>query len=601
MTTAPEIASAPRIAAAPWREVRLMPVDLSVERRDDGTILLASRIPLKPYDANIPAAFARRAALTPERPALAARGADGAWQVTSFGALKRMMDAATQWLLGVERAGPVLMLAPNSVAFAVMSFAAQAAGRAVCPVSTTYAALGGEFGRLAHVIAKTRPAVVFAPDSAAVAGALGRVDLGGALIVTGDPERVGVPATSYAEMLATPVTGAVDASIAQLRPDDLAALMLTSGSTDMPKVVPITFDALMANTVQCQQAIGESAGWHEVMLDWLPWHHAAGAFVLRATLLEGGTLYIDEGKPMPGLFERSLRNLAEISVSYFNNVPLGYALLVEAMERDAGLRASFFRKMRLMLYGGAGLSQDVYDRLQALAVAETGCRVMMTSGYGMTETVSAFMAIHFPSDKVGIGLPTPGMQLKLAPVGDRYEVRVKGPNVMLGYLDEPERTARAFDAEGFYRTGDLAVFHDPADPGQGLAFAGRAAEEFKLSSGTWVYGGALREGLLAALAGQVSELVLCDDGRPWLGVLLWPSAAADCTTIAKGLATFNAAQAGSAARVRRAVLLDSPPDPNAHEMSDKGTVNRRVVIDRRRAEVERLYAAEPDAGVIRLD
>jgi feruloyl-CoA synthase len=588
------------IAKPPFREAHLLPVDLEIERRPDGTILIASKVPLRPYDANIPAAFARRAAESGDKPALGRRGADGAWTFTSFAQLKRDMDAATQWLMDQPMAGPVLILAGNTPAFAVMSFAAQASGRAACPVSVTYAALGGDYGRLAHVIAKVKPAVVFAEDTAMASGALQTLDLGGATIVTTDPSKLSKSATAYADVLATVATPAVARSIAGLKPQDRAALMLTSGSTGLPKVVPITFDNLAANSAQCQQTIGEAAGWHEAMLDWLPWHHAAGAFVLRTTLLEGGTLYIDDGKPAPGLFETSIKNLREISVSYFNNVPLGYTMLVDALEKDPVLRATFFKKMRLMLYGGAGLSQTVHDRLQAAAVAETGHRIMMTSGYGMTETVSAFMVIHFETDKVGIGLPAPGAILKLSPVGERYEVRAKGANVTKGYLDEPEKTADAFDEEGFYRTGDLAVFHDPADPTQGLAFAGRAAEEFKLSSGTWVYGGALRDGILKALSPLVLDLVLCDDGRPYLGVMLWPTAGADPAEIAKRLAAFNVGQSGGAARVKRALLLTDPPSANAHEISDKGTINRRAVIDRRADQVERLFAETPDDGVMAL-
>jgi feruloyl-CoA synthase len=587
-------------ALAPFREAHLMPVDLDVERRADGTILITSKVPLRAYDANIPAEYARRAQTSGDKPAIAQRGPDGAWVFTSFAQLKADMDAATQWLMDQPQAGPVLILAGNTPAFAVMSFAAQASGRAACPVSVTYAALGGDYGRLAHVIAKVKPAVVFAEDSAMAAGALEALDLGGASLVTTDPSKLSKAATSYGEVLATVATPAVAASIAGLKPQDRAALMLTSGSTGLPKVVPITFDNLAANGAQCQQTIGEAAGWHDVMLDWLPWHHAAGAFVLRTTLLEGGTLYIDDGKPAPGLFETSIRNLREISVSYFNNVPLGYTMLVEALEKDPVLRATFFKKMRLMLYGGAGLSQTVHDRLQACAVAETGHRIMMTSGYGMTETVSAFMVIHFETDKVGIGLPAPGTTLKLAPVGDRYEVRARGPNVTKGYLDEPEKTALAFDDEGFYRTGDLAVFHDASDPTQGLAFAGRAAEEFKLSSGTWVYGGSLRDGLLKVLSPLVLDLVLCDDGRPYLGLMMWPTAGADPAEIARRLGAFNTGQRGGAARVKRALLLTDPPSANAHEISDKGTINRRAVIDRRADQVERLFAEAPDGGVIVL-
>ena len=581
---------------APFRPAELMPVDLDVTHRDDGAILIASRIPLATYNANLPAAFAERAATSGDKAALAFREGE-AWRYVSYADLKRDMDAATQWLLSAPP-GPVLILAPNSTAFAVMTFAAQASGRAVCPVSVTYAALGGDFGRLAHVIAKVRPAVIFAEDTRASAAALQHLDLGEAVIVTTNPDQLSKPSIAYADLLATTPTPAVAASIAALKPDDRAALMLTSGSTGLPKVVPITFRNLAANSIQCMQTIGKAAGWDNVMLDWLPWHHAAGAFVLRATLLEGGTLHVDEGKPVPGLFDASVRNLRDVSVRYFNNVPLGYAMLADALEQDAVLRKTFFKDMRLMLYGGAGLSQTVYDRIQAMAVRETGHRIMMTSGYGMTETVSAFMVIHFETDKVGLGLPAPGSLVKLQPVGDRYEVRVKGPQVTAGYLDEPEKTAAAFDEEGFYRTGDLALFHDPGDPAQGLVFAGRAAEEFKLSSGTWVYGGALRDGLLKALSPHVTDLVLCDDGRPYLGVMLWAKPDAPRELLEEGLAVFNRSQSGGAARVRRALVLREPPSPNAHEISDKGTINRRAVIDRRAAEVDRLFADDPDAEVM---
>ncbi|MEG3124051.1 AMP-binding protein [Sphingomonas sp. GB1N7] len=585
-----------------FREAKLMPVDLAVERRDDGTILLRSRVAIAEYDANIPADLARSAARQPDKPALAWReaGREG-WATLSYAELKARIDAAAQWLIDHAPDGrPMLLIADNTPAFAIATFAAWAAGLPVFPVSTAYGALGGDYGRLAHVVAKVKPGVVFAENSAKLAPALAALDLGDAIVITGDPALVAKPSVAIDTLLATTATEAVTIAVEAIRADDLAAYMLTSGSTGLPKMVAITFDNLAANSAQCRQMIGEAAGWHDVMLDWLPWHHAAGAFVLRTTLTEGGTLYIDDGKPMPGLFAESLRNLREIPVRYFNNVPLGYGMLVEALENDPELRRTFFSQLRLMLYGGAGLSQPVYDRLQAAAIAETGHRIMLTSGYGSTETVSAFMAIHFETDRVGIGLPAPGAVVKLVPSGDRYEVRAAGPNVTRGYLDEPAKNAEAFDEEGFYRTGDMAVFNDSADPEKGLAFAGRAAEEFKLSSGAWVYGGSLRDGLLKALTPMVRDLVLCDENREYLTLMLWPTPDGDRDRITAALKTFNAAQHGSSSRIRRALLLDVPPDPNAHEMSDKGTINRRAVIDRRQGDIDRLYADIPDPDIILL-
>lgn len=596
--------AAPDWRAAPVRDAKLMPVDLDVRRRDDGTIFLRSRIPLQDYETNIPAAFARRAEAMGDRPALFKRASpgDGPWVETSYRALKSQVDAAAQWLIdNAPRGRPLLLMSDNSPAFAAITFAAWSAGMTVCPVSVVYGALGGDFGRLKHVIAKINPGVIFTENTKAAKAALEALDLGDALVVTGEPELLDKPAVRYADILKTEPTGAVERSRAALKPDDVAAYMLTSGSTGMPKLVVITYDNLAANSAQCQQAVGQAAGWDDVMLDWLPWHHAAGAFVMRTVLLEGGALYIDDGKPAPALFGESLRNLREIGVAYYNNVPLGYGLLADALEADPELRRMFFKRMRLMLYGGAGLSQPVYDRIQQAAVSETGRRIVFTSGYGATETVSAFMVIHFETDKVGIGLPTPGAEIKLVPQGDRYELRAKGPNVTAGYLGEPEKTAAVFDEEGFYRTGDLAVFHDDAHPEQGLAFAGRAAEEFKLASGAWVYGGALRDKLLKTLAPDVMDVVLCDENRPFLTLLLWTTRPVSAESLRERLAAFNERQHGGASRIRRALVLSAPPDPNAHELSDKGTVNRRAVIDRRRADVERLFAETPDPDIIIIE
>ena len=609
----------------PFRDAGLMPVDLEVETRPDGAMLVRSRVPLADHDWNVPRAILQAARGRADRPAIARReNGVGDWVFTSYGDFARRCAAFSQWLIDrdLPRGAAVMIMGPSSAAYAVAVVGAMAAGAPAAPVSLQYAMLGGDLGRLKYVIDKIRPAVIFVEDARPVAGALAALGLEGVVVVTSTPEAVEAPGVvDLSEVLSTPVTEATEQRLASLKPDDHAHYLLTSGSTGLPKVVAVSYSNLAANTAQAVQATGEALRWDGRILNWLPWHHTAGASVLRATLLAGGVFYADDGKPLPGLLEISLRNLREMPVEYYTNVPLGFALLADALEADADLRRTFFSELRLMLFGGAALAQPVYDRIQRMAVQETGHRIMMTSAYGSTETTAGFLAGYAYTDKVGLGLPLPGVTLKLVPhdrkgaPDARWEIRVKGPNVTRGYLDDPDRTAAAFDDAGFYCMGDLGTFITPGDVAGGLAFAGRLAEEFKLSTGAWVYGGPAREAVLGALSPLITELVLCEENRPCLGILAWPSpegvkrelglelpeAIASgrlSQAVRERLAAHNAAHPVASMRIARAVILTTPPDPNAHEVSDKGSINRRGVIDNRAAEVARLYADPPDPGVI---
>jgi feruloyl-CoA synthase len=346
--------------------------------------------------------------------------------------------------------------------------------------------------------------------------------------------------------------------------------------------------------------LAQTAGWKEDMLDWLPWSHVSGACNQFATLCSGGVFYIDAGRPIPGMFEESLRNLREIPPCFYINVPFGYAMLVDALEADADLRQRFFSRLRLALYGGAGLPQALYDRFQRLAVETIGHRIFFTTGYGATETASGCMSIYFPTEEVGIGLPMPGTALKLVPHGPRYEVRIRGQIVTPGYLSNAEANRDIFDDEGYYRTGDTAQFHDPADVGKGLKFAGRLAEDFKLGTGTWVTAGRLRAEVLEAMAPLLADVVVCGENLPYVALLAWPKAAASPeleAELARRLAVYNAGR-GTSERVERIVLLGEPPSADQHEVSDKGTINQRVALARRAADVERLYADPPASAVI---
>ncbi|HKZ73096.1 MAG TPA: AMP-binding protein, partial [Steroidobacteraceae bacterium] len=564
---------------------------------------------------------ARWAARLGDKTYLAQRAAPGGpWIEHSYAATRRDADAFAQWLLdrGIERGRALLILSGNSIQHAVAKYGAMSARVPVCPVSVNYSLLGGDFGRLRHVVGLVRPAVVLAEQAVKYRNALENVDFGDAVIVTDDPAALARPAVSLGEVLSTRAGAAVARSIAAIHPDEPAAYMLTSGSTSLPKAVIQTQRMITANLAQGRQVLGETAGWREVMLDWLPWNHVSGAFTKMGVLTSGGTLYIDGGRPLPGQFEESLANLKEIAPHFYVNVPAGYAMLADALERDEALRQRFFSRVRLALYGGAGLPQALYDRIQSLAVRTVGERIFFTSGYGATETSSGCMAIYFPTEEVGIGLPMPGLTVKLVPLAGRYEVRMQGPMITPGYLTRPDLNAEIFDEEGFYRTGDAAQFHDPQDVGKGLKFAGRLAEDFKLATGTWVSAGRLRAELLEACAPAFADLLVCGEHREHVAVLAWPSAAgcrvilgADAPSdpgqlrtdarlrawLAGRLAAFDAERASSA-RVERLALLAEPPSVDRHEVSDKGTINQRVALDRRQRDVEMLYANPPAPEVI---
>ena len=594
---------------ATFKETFFPSAEMRVERRADGSIHVVPVVELEPFNPNIPAELASWASKLAGKTYLAQRSARGApWIEHTYGAMKRDADAVAQWLLDrtIERGRSMLILSGNSIAHAAMKFGAMTAGVPMCPVSVNYSLMPGDFGRLRHVIGLVRPAVVFAEKATVFKRALETLDLGDAVVVTDDPSQLARPAVSFASVLATATTGAVARSIEALDPDAPSAYMLTSGSTSLPKAVAQTQRMITSNLAQGRQVLGKTAGWREVMLDWLPWNHVSGAFTQMGVLTSGGTLYIDGGLPIPGRFEESIENLKEIAPAFYVNVPLGYTLLAEALERDAVLRERFFGNLRMVLYGGAGLPQALYDRLQGMSVETIGKRIFFTTGYGATETTSGCMSIYFPTEEVGIGLPMPGLALKLVPIGPRYEVRLRGQMVMKGYVSNPEANRDIFDDEGFYRTGDTAQFHDPSDIGKGLKFAGRLAEDFKLATGSWVSAGRLRTQLLEALAPLLSDVLVCGETNSYLALLAWPSAAGReagvglASQLAQRLATFNQGR-GASERIERLRLLDEPPSANAHEVSDKGTINQRVALERRSADVQLLYADPPDSATILAD
>ena len=430
--------------------------------------------------------------------------------------------------------------------------------------------------------------------------------------------------TPFSTLMEVRPTPAVDAAFARVGSDTVAKILFTSGSTGQPKGVINTQRMMCANQESAAAAWTFLADHPPVIVDWLPWNHTFGGnHNFNMMLRHGGTLYIDAGKPVPALIGRTVANLREVSPTVYFNVPRGYAVLLDHLEKDEALQRSFFARLDLLFYAAAALPQTLWDRLERLGTKVRGRKVPFISSWGLTETAPAVTMVHFPIDRPGnIGVPGPGMAVKLAPVGDKLEIRVKGPNVTPGYYKAPDLTAKAFDEEGWLRTGDAVRFADPADPAAGLLFDGRVAENFKLSSGTWVNVGMLRPQVIAAGAPVIEDAVITGHDRDEVGLLIFPSLAglrslcpelgADArledmlgrpavrAALAEGLARHNRAAQGSSMRIARALLMTEPPSIDANEITDKGYLNQRAVLTKRAALVERLHAEPPAADVIAI-
>ncbi|WP_133162348.1 AMP-binding protein [Hyphococcus luteus] len=590
---------------APFRDVAFPPVDLDVQTHPDGVMVVTPRAPLDVESPLVAISFERAAKQFAERTAFAERDANGAWSRKSFREFYADVYAAAQWLLdqGAGPETPVMFVSGNSLAHATLRFAALLVGAPIAPVSENYAKLGAKSGfeRLNHAIGLIKPRFIFAETavfSDAMAHCAGDADV----ITRAADEMPG--AFSYDDIVRMQPTEAVSRASQNLDPDRPAAYMLTSGSTGKPKAVIQTNRMMTACIAQSLWAMNASGAWEGDLLEWLPWSHVSGLYVSIATVFVGGSYYIDGGRPLAGMFDETIRNIRDLQLNYYTSVPSGYAMLADAMEKDAQLREAFFLNMRLMLFGGAALPQPLFDRLQDLAVASTGRRVPIISGYGATETTSGCMSVYFHTEMSGIGLPMPGLELKMLPRGDRYELRMRGPMVTPGYLGREELAAEIFDEDGFYKSGDTAELVEPERLESGLRFSGRLSDEFKLDTGTWVAGGALRLDLLKALAPDIAEVLICGENRDRIGLLAWASPAAQgdvLTGVRSKIERFNKDNSSSSRKIRRFALLSTPPDPERGELSEKGSVNQSLAISRREVDVARLYADPPPEDVLSFD
>jgi feruloyl-CoA synthase len=587
---------------APFRDARYAPRALEVERRGD-VLILKNPTPYSSTVQTVTAPLARWAGQAPNRIWLAERDGEE-WRTVTYaeGAAHVARLAGGLSRLGLSRGKPLLILARNGIDNALIGYAAMSLGAPIAPVSPQYGLKSADLTRLAFAVERLKPAAVYVDDAEDFADALAAPFLAGLPVVASRnarPDDVGFEALQ---------DGPPASSVC--RPDDVAKLLLTSGSTGQPKPVICTHANIALNAAQIAACYQDPDP--PVLVNAAPWSHSLGAnAILHMVLHRGGTLYIDAGQPVTGRFDETVRNLREVATTYHNMVPAGWGLLVGELERDEALAAKFFEKVRVLQYGGASMAQSILDRVQAVAVRTTGRRVTFAAGYGATETGPTACNIHWLNARSGmIGLPTPGTSVKLVPAagdGAKFEIRVKGPQVSPGYLDMPEASAEAFDEDGFYRLGDAARLADPLDPSAGLVFDGRLVENFKLASGTFVAAGALRVAAVSAIAGAVSDAVVCGEGREGVGLMLFldPKAClrigdpeAVRAAIRGGLERLNGIARSGGAKVARALVLDGTPDAASGELTDKGYINQALARERRPTELARLFAEEPDDGVM---
>ncbi len=585
---------------------------------------MRSPLKLESYAANICSYLVDWAEQAPERTFLAERSVTGDWRAVTYGEALASVRALAQALLahGVSEDRPVMILSDNSVESGLLQLAAMFTGLPVSPVSPAYSLMSRDFGKLKHVFDLVRPKLVFTSNGELFSDALAALDLNGVTLVVKQGAPAGIDATQINELLATKPTSAVDTAFSRVGPETVAKILFTSGSTGMPKGVINTQQMMCSNQQAITQIWPFITRRPPVLVDWLPWNHTFGGnHNFNLILRNGGTLYIDAGKPAPGMFQATIDNLHEVAPTIYFNVPRGFQMLAPYLEQDAEFRDHFFSNLDTIFYAAAALPQDLWERFENLSMSALGKKIAMTSAWGLTESAPLSTGVHFPIARAGvIGLPVPGTELKMLPSAGKLELRLRGPNITPGYFRRDDLTREAFDEDGFYRTGDAGKFADPDDPSKGILFDGRVAEDFKLLTGSWVSTGMVRVAAISACTELIQDAVVTGHDRDDVGLLIIPNVAGIARiaglnteaplpdllahkkvrqTLRDDLAAYNSRNPASSTRIARVLLLTEALDTDAGEITDKGYVNQRAVLERRHTLVEQLYSN--DAEVILID
>jgi feruloyl-CoA synthase len=610
---------------APLRPISFSDPVVAIERRDNGIVYLHPKMALGEYPPRLTDLLLHWARAEPNRIFMAERDGNRGWRQITYSQMLTASRHIASGLLarGLSAERPVVILSGNSIDHALVAFGSLYAGIPFCPVSPAYSLISKDYGKLGYLMKLLTPGLVFADDVDTFAVALKTNASPETEIAASRGVLSGRDVTTLAELTATPLHPALDAAHDAIGPDTIAKFLLTSGSTGNPKAVINTQRMLCANQVMIRETMAFLKDEPPVIVDWLPWNHTFGGnHNIGLTLFNGGSMYLDAGKPMPGGIEETVRNLAEISPTVYFNVPKGYESLLPYLRDDKALRAKFFHRLHAMFFSGAAMSPFVWNSFDELGVQETGFRVPMLTGLGATETAPFFMSVNPLTSRSGhVGLPVPGNEAKLVPSNGKLEVRARGPNVTPGYWRQPELTAAAFDDEGFYKLGDAIKPADPNDFNAGFDFDGRIAEDFKLASGTWVSVGPLRARFIAACAplvrdvviaginrDEISALVILDlDGCRLINPTLPPDdiaiTAADPAireAFRERFAKFTTISTGSSTRITRAVLIDAQLSIDRGEVTDKGSINQRAVLNARDSLIEACYSLKPPEYVILL-
>ncbi len=608
---------------APRARLDFAPARVEVESLSGGGFILRSPMKLGPHASNLCEYLIDWAERTPQRTFLAERDREGCWCRITYGEALERVRSIAQALInrGMTSDRPVMILSDNGIENGLLQLGAMYVGIPVAPASPAYSLISQDFGKLRHVFDLIRPKLVFASDGRMFGTALGALDLDEAEVVVTRNAPDGLDVTDFGEMAGTAPTEAIDAARSRVGPDTVAKILFTSGSTGLPKGVINTHRMMCSNQQAIVQVWPFIARRPPVLVDWLPWHHTFGGnHNFNMILRNGGAMYIDAGKPAPGLVEKTVANLRDVAPTLYFNVPRGFDMIVPYLEQDDALRDHFFSNLDTIFYAAAALPQNLWQRLEELSVAARGEKVAMTSAWGATETAPLVTGVHFPIGRAGvIGIPVPGSELKMVPNAGKLEMRVRGPNVTPGYYKREDLAREAFDEDGFFKTGDAGKLADPDDPAKGILFDGRVAEDFKLLTGSWVDTGAIRVAAIAAGAPVIQDAVVAGHDRDEVGLLVFPNPAGAAKiagldpltplpelvanekvreALRNGLAAYNANNPGSSTRIGRVLLLEEPPDIDANEITDKGYINQRAVLERRDNLVEMLFSDDTEVVLI---